>query len=441
MMGHPLSGAAMSDIQKPPTRLGKYEIVREIGRGSMGVVYAAFDPYIDRSVAVKVAMADALKDRASGERFRKMFFNEAHTAGMLRHPNILEIFDAGVDEDLCYIVMELIEDGDTLRSYCRSDRLLPVNQVAEIVFCCAKALDYAHRQGVIHRDIKPSNILLTREMDVKIADFSIAHINHADLTQTMPMGFVGSPRYMSPEQIQEDMITGQTDLFSLGVVAYELLTGRHPFGGESFSNLIHRVINEEPTPLREYRPDLPPILERILGRTLEKTPERRYRTGLDLASDLSLAFNHLERPQGEIPAREKFELAKRLEFFRGFLDTEVWEVVRASVWQEFEAGHEIVHESDIDDSFFIITCGEAAVSKQGTPLRTLGEGDCFGEMSHVTRLRRTASVVAVDRLSVMKLNSTLLEQVSTECQLRFYKVFVRVLAERLSRTTERVVGR
>jgi len=294
---------------------------------------------------------------------------------------------------------------------------------------------------VIHRDIKPSNILLTREMDVKIADFSIAHINHADLTQTMPMGFVGSPRYMSPEQIQEDIITGQTDLFSLGVVAYELLTGRHPFGGESFSNLIHRVINEEPTPLRQHRPELPPILDSILGRTLEKTPERRYRTGLDLASDLSLAFNHLERPQGEIPAREKFELAKRLEFFRGFPDTELWEVVRASVWQEFEAGFEIVHEGDIDDSFFIITGGEAVVSKQGTPLRTLAEGDCFGEMGHVTRLRRTASVVAVGRLSVMKLNSTLLEQVGTECQLRFYKVFVRVLAERLSRTTERVVGR
>lgn len=431
----------MNDIKNPPTRLGKYEIVREIGRGSMGVVYAAFDPYIDRPVAVKVAMADALKDRASGERFRKMFFNEAHTAGMLRHPNILEIFDAGVDGDMCYIVMELIEDGDTLRTHCRSDRLLPVNQVAEIVFCCAKALDYAHRQGVIHRDIKPSNILLTREMDVKIADFSIAHINHSDLTQTMPMGFVGSPRYMSPEQIQEDMITGQTDLFSLGVVAYELLTGRHPFGGESFSNLIHRVINEEPTPLRQYRPELPPILERILGRALEKTPERRYRTGLDLASDLSLAFNHLERPQGEIPAREKFELAKRLEFFRGFLDTELWEVVRASVWQEFEPGHEIVHEGDIDDSFFIITGGEAAVSKQGTPLQTLAEGDCFGEMGHVTRLRRTASVIAVGELSVMKLNSTLLEQVSTECQLRFYKVFVRVLAARLSRTTERVVAR
>lgn len=433
--------APSHDPPSAPTRLGKYEIQREIGRGSMGIVYAAFDPYIDRQVAVKVAMADALREKDSGERFRRMFFNEAHTAGMLHHPNILEVFDAGVDEDRCYIVMELIEDADTLRTYCRTERLLPVDEVTGIVFRCAKALDYAHRQGVIHRDIKPSNILLTPEKDVKIADFSIAHINRTDLSQTMPMGFVGSPRYMSPEQIQEDVITGQTDLFSLGVVAYELLTGRHPFGGESFSNLIHRVINEPPVPLRLHRPDLPAVLERIVGRALEKSPERRYRSGLDLASDLSLAFSHLERPQEEVPARERFELVKRLGFFRGFADDELWEVVRAGVWQEIEDGQAVLREGDIDDAFYILATGEAVVSKQGVALQTLAEGDCFGEMGHVTRVRRTATVTAVGSLSVLKLNSMLLEQVSRDCQLHFYKVFTRVLAERLSRTTERLVRR
>jgi tRNA A-37 threonylcarbamoyl transferase component Bud32 len=431
--------APTKDAPQAPTRLGKYEIQREIGRGSMGVVYAAFDPYIGRQVAVKVALADALREKDSGERFRRMFFNEAHTAGMLHHPNILEVFDAGVDEDRCFIVMELIEDADTLRTHGRAEHLLPVEQATEIVFHCAKALDYAHRQGVIHRDIKPSNILLTPDGEVKIADFSIAHINRTDLSQTMPMGFVGSPRYMSPEQVQEDVITGQTDLFSLGVVAYELLTGRHPFGGESFSNLIHRVINEPPVPLRQHRPELPPVLERIVARALEKRPERRYRTGLDLASDLSLAFTHLERPQEEVPSRERFELVKRLGFFRGFADTELWEVVRAGVWQEFEDGLTVLREGDIDDAFYIVTAGEAVVSKLRLPLQTLAEGDCFGEMGHVTRVRRTATVTAVGPLTVLKLNSTLLEQVSLECQLHFYKVFTRVLAERLSRTTERLV--
>jgi eukaryotic-like serine/threonine-protein kinase len=414
--------------------LGKYELIREIGRGSMGVVYHAYDPYIDRHVAVKVAMADALKERDSGERFRKMFFNEAHTAGMLRHPNILDIFDAGVDGERCYIVMELVEQGDTLRSYTRADNLLPLNQVAELVFRCAKALDYAHRQGVIHRDIKPSNILLTQNMDVKIADFSIAHINRTDLTQTMPMGFVGSPRYMSPEQIQEDSITQQTDLFSLGIVAYELFTGHHPFGG--FSNLIHRVINEAPTPLATFRSDLPPILERIVAKCLEKSTDRRYRMGLDLASDLSMAFTHLERPQENIPAREKFELVKMLDFFRGFPDSEIWEIIRASVWQDASAGEVVIKEGDIDDAFFIIIDGSANVTKQNLMLGRLKAGDCFGEMGYLNKTRRSATVTAEGPLALMKVNATLIEQVSMECQLRFSRVFLRVLSDRLAKTTD-----
>ncbi|MSR14497.1 MAG: cyclic nucleotide-binding domain-containing protein [Gammaproteobacteria bacterium] len=420
-------------------QLGKYEVNREIGRGGMGVVYQAYDPYIDRQVAVKVAMADALKERNSGDRFRKMFFNEAHTAGMLRHPNILDIFDAGVDEDKCYIGMELIEHGDTLRSYTNVDNLLPLNQVAELVFRCAKALDYAHRQGVIHRDIKPSNILLTQEMDVKIADFSIAHINRTDLSQTMPMGFVGSPRYMSPEQIQEDSITHQTDLFSLGIVAYELLTGHHPFGGESFSNLIHRVINEEPTPLATFRPDLPPILDRIIIKCLEKSTDRRYRMGLDLASDLSMAFTHLERPQENIPAREKFELVKPLDFFRGFPDSEIWEIIRASVWQDAAPGEAVIKEGDIDDSFFIIIDGAVNITKQSRMLSRLKSGDCFGEMGYLNKTRRSATVTADGHLALMKVNATLIEQVSLECQLRFSRVFLRVLSDRLAKTTDLVV--
>jgi len=422
-----------------PEKLGKYEIEQEIGRGSMGVVYRAVDPYIGRPVAIKVALADALKDKDSGERFRRMFFNEAHTAGMLRHPNILDIFDAGVDGDSCYIVMELVAGGSTLRPYCRPERLLPMNQAAEILFKCAKALDYAHRQGVIHRDIKPSNILLTADMDVKIADFSIAHATRADFSQTMPMGFVGSPRYMSPEQVHEDTITSQTDLFSLGIVAYELFTGRHPFGGENFSSLVHRIVNEPPTPMTQFRTDIPELLERIIRRALEKQPVRRYRTGLDLACDLSIAFTHLERPQDDIPLKEKFERVQRLEFFRGFSDTEMWAIIRASIWIEVEAGGVIIAEGDVEESFYIIAQGDVTVSKQGHFIGHLRGGDCLGEMGYLGRTKRTATVTADGPVSLMKINSTLIEQVPVECQLRFYKMFMRTLVERLTRTTEMVV--
>ena len=422
-----------------PDKLGKYEIIKEVGRGSMGAVFEAFDPYAGRPVAVKVALADALKDKDSGERFRKMFFNEAHTAGMLRHPNILDIFDAGVDGDECYIVMELVEHGATFKEFCRPEGLLPINQAAEIVFKCAQALDYAHKQGVIHRDIKPTNILLTPDMEVKIADFSIAHIARTDMTQTMPMGFVGSPRYMSPEQVQEDMITHQTDLFSLGIVAYELFTGHHPFGGESFSSLIHKVVNEEPFPMDVFRSDLPEMLQTIIFKVLEKAPERRHQTGLELASDLSMLFTHLDRPQADISVQEKFDTVKELDFFRGFPDSEIWEVIRASVWQTADVNEEIITEGEIDDAFFIITAGRVAVSKQGQLLQELDVGDCFGEMGYLNKIKRTATITAKAPVSLMKVNSTLIEQVTAECQLRFYKVFLRVLIDRLSKTTEMVI--
>ena len=422
-----------------PETLGKYEISHEVGRGSMGAVFAAYDPYIDRPVAVKLALADALKDKASGERFRKMFFNEAHTAGMLRHPNILDIFDAGVDEDKCFIVMELVEDGTTIKEHCRADNLLPINQAAEIIFKCAKALDYAHKQGVIHRDIKPTNILLTVDKDVKIADFSIAHIARSDMSETMPMGFVGSPRYMSPEQVQEDEITNQTDLFSLGIVAYEMFTGHHPFGGETFSSLIHKVINEDPIPMKRFRSDLPDMLERIIFKALEKSPQRRYRSGLDFASELSMLFTHLEQPQSDIPAQEKFNYVKDLDFFRGFPDSEIWEIIRASVWQEVDVDEVIIEEGDVDDAFFIITAGSVLVSKGGQRLSELRQGDCFGEMGYLSRTRRSATVTAIKPVSLMKANSNLIEQVTQECQLRFYKVFLRVLVSRLSSTNEMAV--
>lgn len=422
-----------------PSKLGKYDVVAAIARGSMGAVYQGYDPFVARPVAIKVAFAEALRDRESGESYRRMFFNEAHTAGMLRHPNILDIFDAGVEGETCYIVMELVEGADTLKSYIRADNLLAVQKVVEIVFKCAKALDYAHRQGVIHRDIKPSNMLLTRDKDLKIGDFSIAYATRRDASRTLPMGFVGSPRYMSPEQIQEENITSQTDLFSLGVVMYELLTGRHPFGGESFSKLVYRVVNEEPIPINEFRQDLPDSIARIVNRCLAKDPQFRYKMGIELASDLSTSFSLLERPQEDLSAKEKFLSVKQLDFFRGFPDAEVWEIIRASVWEQYRQGDEIIIEGEIDDSFYILINGSVTVRKGGVNVGLLKPGDCFGEMGYISRLRRTATIVASTPVTLMKVNSTLIEQVSKDCQLRFCKVFLRILIERLSTTTAKVV--
>jgi serine/threonine protein kinase len=424
-----------------PEQLGKYEIKEQVGRGSMGIVYKGYDPFADRDVAVKVALSENLNDKESGERYRKMFFNEAHTAGTLRHPNIVEILDAGADGGNCYIVMELIEGGNTLKTYCHPNKLLPFELVIEIVFKCAKALDYAHRNGVIHRDIKPTNILIDDNQDVKIADFSIAHIMSADTTNTMPMGFVGSPRYMSPEQVQEDVISNQTDLFSLGIVMYELLTGKHPFPADSFSRLIHMIINENHLPLSTHRSDVPEILEKIIHHALQKNPEKRYKMGLNFAADLSLAFDYLEQPQEDIEVQEKFIIIQSLEFFKEFPDSELWEIIRACIWQQFKAGSEIIVEGDIDDSFYIITSGEVDVYKDNALIGNLQTGDCFGEMSYLSKAKRTATITAKNDVDLMKINATLIEQASIECQLHFSRVFMQTLVKRLSATTAMYVSR
>jgi serine/threonine protein kinase len=301
-------------------------------------------------------------------------------------------------------------------------------------------LDYAHRRGVIHRDIKPSNVLFTETRDVKIADFSIAHVTAEDSAKTMPMGFMGSPRYMSPEQIQQDYLTHQTDLFSLGVIMYEMLTGRHPFASDSFSRLIHKVINEEPPPMRQLRPELPLALENIVRKALQKDPAKRYKMGLDLASELATACSHLERPQYEISIQEKLVDVKKLEFFLGFPDPELMEILRASIWQEFKRGEEIISEGEVDDCFYILTHGSVNVQKAGRLINRLRAGDCFGEMGYITKFNRTATVIADDSVSMMKINSTLIEQVSADCQLRFCKAFLRSLIQRLSQTTEAMMA-
>jgi len=355
---------------------------------------------------------------------------------MLTHPNIISIFDAGVDGETCYIVMEFVEGGETLKNYTRPDNLLPVEKVVEIVFKAAKALDYAHRTGVVHRDIKPANILVTRDQDIKIGDFSIAHINKADSTATQHAGMMGSPKYMSPEQLREEEVGSQTDLFSLGVVMFEMLTGKHPFAAENFSRLVTRILNDPVPALHDFRSDAPAILEGIVQKAMAKELGQRYQMGLDLATDLSRAFDSLEGPVKEISLEERFNSVKKLEFFQGFPDAEIWEILRAATWQDYNAGQDIIVEGELDDCFYIIISGKVQVKKRRKVIRSLDGGDCFGEMGYLAKTKRTATIVADVATSLLKVNSTVISQVSLNCQVRFLKVFLRTLIHRLSATTE-----
>lgn len=415
-------------------KIGKYEVKRLIGRGGMGEVYLGYDPFADRDVAIKVNLVGDQDDQRTADFQRKMFFNEAHTAGLLDHVNILKVFDAGIDDDLPYIVMEYVPDSRTLKDHCVIDRLLPVKDVVEVVFKCARALEYAHRMGVVHRDIKPTNIMLTPGGDVKIGDFGIAARSQSDTTQVL--GMIGSPRYMSPEQAQEEDITSQSDLFSLGVVMYELLTGRPPFTAQNFSRLIYTIINADPIPPSQVRSDLPAELDAIVLRLLAKRAADRYRCGNDLAADLTRTFGHLERLESDIDNEEKFAAIRALTFFKGFSDTEVWEVIRAGIWEQYTTADRIITEGNVDQSFYIVVTGDVMVKKGSRLLGTLEAGDCFGEMGYLTHARRTASIYAVNEVLALKVNESLIEQASTGCQLKFLKVFLRTLVTRLTRASE-----
>ncbi|MDX2316326.1 MAG: serine/threonine-protein kinase [Gammaproteobacteria bacterium] len=416
-------------------KIGKYELVERLASGSMGTVYSAHDPFTNRLVAIKLAHPHYAEESDNARKFRKLFFNEAHAAGLLDHPNILRVFDADMDGSACYLVMELIEDAETLEDYCSPDTLLPLREVIGIVYKIAKALDYAHRQGVIHRDIKPSNILLTRDRDIKLADFSVAMITRSDTMQTQFTGVLGSPLYMSPEQFNDETITGRSDIFSLGTLTYQLLTGTHPFNAQSLVAINQKISNDEPPPLSEFRQDLPEELNYAMSRMIKKNPDARYGTGLDLAADLALIFEDLDAVADEDGLREKFGTIKSLGFFKGFSDADIWELIRACTWQTFSPGHSIIREGDMDNSFYIVLSGVIIIEKEGSVVNILQEGDCFGEMGYLTRARRIASAIARTEVSLMKVNDSTIDRAADDTQLRFHKAFVRTLIERLSEAT------
>ncbi len=262
---------------------GRYQIENEVGRGSMGVVYRGHDPQIDRTLALKVLR----QDRVTSEAFVKRFLKEARAVGRLSHPNIVTVFDVGEDQGNIYIAMEFLE-GESLQDVVEH-RKLGVKEVVDLVIQVAETLDYAHQKGVVHRDIKPSNIILTPSGQIKITDFGIAHIDDPTATlHTMVGEIMGTPAYMSPQQVLGQTTDGRTDLFSLGVILYELSTGRRPFGGEgkTLATVFNEIVKTDPPEPSLVSEAVPKEISTIIMKCLAKAPEDRYQTGRELAEAL-----------------------------------------------------------------------------------------------------------------------------------------------------------
>lgn len=409
--------------------VGRYEIVKKIGQGSMGVVYLGKDPYINRKVGIKVSRPASDAKGKIVDKYRERFFLEAQSAGRLMHPNIVAIYDAGLYKDFCYITMEYI-NGPTLVNACHKDFLFPISKVASIVFHVCGALDYAHQKGVVHRDIKPSNIMLTKNDEVKITDFGIAKIM---TEQTLKRGIVGSPSYMSPEQVKEMPINHLSDIFALGCVFYELIAGQKAFPGENYFSIMYKITNEDPKPIRQVRPDIPPILEQIITKALEKDPDKRYQSCMDIAYELRVAVRGLKEGDSKGPVvGDVVDYVHSVQFFEGFSKEQVGEILEASNVVKIPRGNVMVTEGDIDDSFFIILSGRAVVQRNGKDIASIKRGECFGEMAFLTGESRTATVVADTECILMKISAILLDKSPESVQLLFLKRFAITLLRRLS---------
>jgi serine/threonine protein kinase len=417
-------------------KIGKYEIVRVLGIGATSTVYLAVDPFNKQQVAVKLFDLGMLQDPNRAKVFRKLLMTEASLAGKLSHPHIVKILDAVIEGDVNCIVMEYVE-GSTLEQYAEVDKLLPISTVAEIAYKCCKALEYAEHQGIIHRDIKPANILLQNETDIKISDFGAAALQNDQSTQ---VSGVGSPAYMSPEQVKELKLTHQTDIYSLGVTMYKLLTGKLPFDASNNHSMIYNIINIEPPPPSVFRPEMGPELDAIVVRAMEKDTAKRYQTWDEFANDLVGFSSNVTPTESEILDTEKFDTLRSLVFFKNFTDVELWEVLRISEWRRVPESEYILHEGESGRSFYILAQGSVRVSKQGRLLSLLHRGDCFGEMTHLLErdFKRSTDVIAKNDVTLIEINPDVLKHATSGCRLQFGDAFLRMLVKRLSVANTRV---
>ena len=421
--------------------VANYPVVRKLGEGATSEVFLCQDPFRNRQVAVKRIFPESLRDPTRGRMFRKLFFTEASLAGKLEHPHIAQIYDAGIGEDSGYIVMEYVPGG-TMERFCAVEHLLPLEQIVEIIFKCARAIGYAHMQGVTHRDIKPGNLLYAAApTDVRIGDFGLALNVGAETTQITG---VGSPAYMSPEQIREELVDHRTDIYSLGVVMYQMIAGRLPFQGSNKFSMIYQITQYDPAPPSSHRADVPEALDRIVRRAMQKDAKARYHSSDEFADELVEALRAgLGGGRREIFGdADKFAALRAMRFFSRFAEPELWELVRIGAWERVAAGTEVMREGEPGDFFCLLVEGEARVTKNRKLLTVLAAGECFGEMAYLSfdRRERGATVTASKDSHVMRVRIADLEQASVSCRANVDRAFIGILVERLNLANTRLTS-
>ena len=437
------SGVALPSAEaRFPVRLGDYQLLSLIGSGALGNVYRARGGQCpDREVAIKVLRRRVRQQGASGDGTQtyspeEAFEIEANAAGLMRHPHILRVLDSGECAGYAYIVTDLVLPARTLRDLIAAGPVHDCAYLARLIYMCACGLAHVHRHGIVHRDVKPENILCDASDNVKISDFGIAYLRR-ESRQVSESHILGSPHYMSPEQLRKEELTHKSDLFSLGVIFYELLTGRHPFAGAELKAVIRSILGEQPpAPLAEVRPGLPQGLQGVIDHCLAKKPGQRYNSCRALADALHALFPEIADKEPDPMVEELNHSMRELKFFEDFSDDEIRNLAESVIYEEYPVGEDIICEGRINRAFYILTRGSVEVTKRQSSLDMLRPGDCFGEMGYLTDIKRTATVTAREPgTTVISINSALVEQLPDNVQLKFTKAFIRVLVARLQQTT------
>ncbi|MDR1709571.1 MAG: protein kinase, partial [Candidatus Accumulibacter sp.] len=413
-------------------KIGRYDLIRILGSGTTSTVYLGRDPFAKRDVAIKLAFPEILKHPERGKLYTQLFKNEASLAGRLDHPHIVQIYDAVVSDDLCYIVTEYVKGG-TLQECCNAQRRLPVDSVVEIILKCARALEFAHGIGVTHRDIKPANILYAGDTPgeaIKISDFGAAIVDSPD--RTLVSG-IGSPAYMSPEQLRELPLDHRTDIYSLGVVMYQLLTGQLPFQASDGYGIVYQIFSAAPPPPSRLREGIPPALDAVIARAMRRDRQERYAAWEEFAADLKQAALGLDDARaGDEPSEiERFEALRELDFFADFSDEEIAEVLPFAEWNTVPAGRTVLRDGEGGDFFCFVLAGRLGAAKGGSgrPPRRLTPGDCFGELAVIGKAApmRDGDITALTEATIVTVRGEALREASETCRMHFYQAFSEIL--------------
>jgi eukaryotic-like serine/threonine-protein kinase len=416
-------------------RMGKFQLRKVLGKGASGTVYLALDTFSGNDVALKVLDAQLVASPDFERSIAAQFLNEASLAGKLSHPHIAAILEASVNGNSGYIALEYVPGGN-LSQYTAPGRLLAPENAIQIAFKCCGALDYAFRQGIIHRDIKPANIMVVSGTDIKIADFGAAYLRSS---RSPSRETIGTPYYMSPEQVRGAELDHHSDMFSLGVVLYELFTGHRPFVADSMEGLFAKIAGEDPAPPSALRPELAPDVDRVLLGMLAKSPAGRFPTWAELALEIA-RIGRLSVYQQGIPDSDKFGYLKRFPLVQHLGEAELWELAHAGRWQRVPPRQAIVREGEPGSTLFFLAVGQVKVTKHGKLLSVLSAGECFGEMAYVKTggLPRQASVESMTDVIVAEFDVQALARTSLNCQLQLSNALLHLLVERLALANERV---